>query len=319
MNENQIDIPPPISSDGLAVAKKEHLTVLLYVSVWICWLLSTYFHSALPFGLSLIFGAIVICLYGSYQHEAVHNHPTKNKTINFWMAWPPLHLWIPFESYLKSHLEHHRCEILSDPYDDPESYYWYQADWSKKPTWLKQIYRFNNTFAGRILIGPALSISRYLASETKVIMQGDMDKIRYWTIHLIGCAIILYWVIGIAQMPLWKYFLCYIYAGTSLSLIRSYMEHKPATSWSARTLIVEGSWFSQLLFFNNNFHVLHHEKPEIPWYELKSLYFQQKKRILRENQHYFYKSYWEIMKKHLFTPKDEPLYPYPHIEADKRL
>ena len=37
---------------------------------------------------------------------------------------PPLALWIPYESYRISHLMHHRDDRLTDPLDDPESYYW---------------------------------------------------------------------------------------------------------------------------------------------------------------------------------------------------
>lgn len=318
MNNHQIDTSKRTFS-AENVQSKEYLTVILYASIWICWLLITYFHAALPLWLLYLLGSVTICVFGSYQHEAVHNHPTKNKSLNYWLAWPPLHLWIPFESYLQSHLQHHRCELLADPYDDPESYYWHSADWQKKPLWTQSLYRINNTMLGRFIIGPWLVIGRYVISEGKDVLSGNVNAIRYWIIHIAGCAVIMYWVVAVAEMSFWTYLLCFVYGGTSLTLMRSFMEHRPATTWSPRTLIVEGSWFSQLLFLNNNFHVLHHEKPDVPWYEIKRIYFLQKQRILRENEHYFFASYWQMLKKFALRAKDDPRYPYPHINTDKQL
>ena len=42
------------------------------------------------------------------------------KLIGCW----PLSLWLPYSIYRSTHLAHHRDENLTDPLEDPESYYW---------------------------------------------------------------------------------------------------------------------------------------------------------------------------------------------------
>jgi hypothetical protein len=57
-------------------------------------------------------------------------HPTRVRWINTLIGCWPLALWLPFENYRHSHLTHHRDERLTDPLDDPESYYWWREDWA---------------------------------------------------------------------------------------------------------------------------------------------------------------------------------------------
>ena len=63
-------------------------------------------------------------------------------------------------------------------------------------------------------------------------------------------------------MPFWLYFWAFVYAGTSLALIRSYAEHRAEDEVERRTAIVEDSWLLGPLFLFNNLHVVHHMRAE---------------------------------------------------------
>lgn len=69
-----------------------------------------------------------------------------------------------------------------------------------------------------------------------------------------------------------------------------------------------------LLFLNNNFHIVHHMHPGVPWYRLPGLYFADADRYLRRNHGYRYRSYAQILRRHLLRAKDpvpHPLWPQP--------
>ena len=83
----------------------------------------------LPLWALTIVDAWTTAWHMSLQHEIIHGHPTRKRWINNLIGQWPLALWLPFENYRHSHLAHHNDERLTDPLDDPESYYWRQEDW----------------------------------------------------------------------------------------------------------------------------------------------------------------------------------------------
>ncbi len=70
------------------------------------------------------------------------------------------------------------------------------------------------------------------------------------------------------QVSIWSYFLLVIWPATSLVLMRSYHEHKPESNNIRSTVIVESNPVIGLLFLNNNLHVIHHEYPALPLYQI---------------------------------------------------
>ena len=71
----------------------------------------------------ILAGGFIVCVHGSLQHEFLHGHPTSSQTLNTLLIWFPMGLWMPFTIYRDSHIAHHRCERLTDPLQDPESFY----------------------------------------------------------------------------------------------------------------------------------------------------------------------------------------------------
>ncbi len=103
--------------------------------------------------------------------------------------------------------------------------------------------------------------------------------------------------------------LLFAWPGLSLTLLRSYAEHRPADDRERRSVIVGGNPLTSLLFLNNNLHALHHARPRLPWFELPAAFAANRRQILDRNGGYRFASYAEIARRHLFRPKDAPLHP----------
>ena len=182
------------------------LTVLIYSG----WLAVTYFHQMMPWWLASGLGAVLITWHSSLQHEMIHGHPTKWRWLNRALAFPPLSLWLPFELYRRSHLIHHRDERLTDPLDDPESYYWMPEHWQELGPLGRGLVRVQTTFLGRLLIGPAWNISRFLKQEVGKALASPGQNRMIWINHVIACALILVWVVAVCEMSAWFYILAMV-------------------------------------------------------------------------------------------------------------
>ena len=243
-------------------------TWALVVAVYGGWGLLTWSYSALPLWIILPAGAWLLAWHGSLQHEIVHGHPTRNALINEAIATPPLGLWMPFRAYRDSHLRHHETAELTCPHQDPESFYLTAEQWRRTRRPLRLLLIANNCLLGRLTLGPALAIGRYWHKELAAMLAGDFRRWRMVLAHGGAVGAVLVWVRMGAGMPLSVY-LAMAYGGLSLTLLRSFLEHRPAARHQERTAIVEAGLPWRLLFLNNNLHVLHHEYPGLPWYALR--------------------------------------------------
>ncbi len=66
---------------------------------------------------------VLLAMQSSLMHEAAHGHPTRKAWINELLVGLPIGLVYPFRRFKALHLRHHADERLTDPFDDPESYY----------------------------------------------------------------------------------------------------------------------------------------------------------------------------------------------------
>src|SRR5688572_24014575 len=106
-------------------------TGLVALGVYAGWLGLTWHYHSLPAWLILPLGAALMALHGSLQHEAIHGHPTPWRSLNAMIAGAPLALWLPYPLYRESHLAHHGCGRLTDPIEDPESFYLAPERWRR--------------------------------------------------------------------------------------------------------------------------------------------------------------------------------------------
>jgi fatty acid desaturase len=301
----------PAGAGGVRLpAAVEWPTLLLFLAVYALFALVTWLHAALPLWALIVAGGLITALHGSLQHETIHGHPTPWAWLNRVLIFPSLWLWVPYEIYRDSHLAHHRDERLTDPVDDPESFYLDPAVWEQASRPARIFYTAHNTLLGRLLIGPWLCVYRLVAGELPRLLGGERQSLRAWALHTVSVTVVLGWVVGVCGMPLWLYGLAFVYPGISLTLLRSFAEHRAHPKVGRRTAIVEAGPLFSLLFLNNNLHVVHHGEPGLAWYWLPARYRAQRRRYLRANGGYvFAGGYMEIAWRYLLRAKEPPAHP----------
>ncbi len=281
-------------------------TLLLIAACHGVWALGTTVFAEMWLPPGFVVTILAITLHSSIQHEVLHGHPTSSRRFNEALVFLPLGLAFPYGRFRDLHIAHHRDENLTDPYDDPESNYLDPNVWARLSTPLRLMLRANNTLLGRMLIGPAVSVFAVVRSDLRALRGGDRAIRRDWLLHLAGLALVVLWVIR-SPMPVWLYLVA-AYLGMSMLKIRTFLEHRAHEMSAGRTVIVEGRGLLPFLFLYNNFHVVHHMKPGIPWYRLPALYAEKKDEFLRRNEGYLFASYGEVFRRFFLRPKD----PVPH-------
>lgn len=287
-------------------------TAWLIVSSYSIWLLLLFFDGALTPIFWIGVAAVNITLFMSITHEVVHKHPTNNVHINRLLVLLPIGWSIPFERFRDTHLAHHYTGELTDPFDDPESWYLSHDNWLRRRSFFKALLRFNNTLFGRMLIGPLIGLGRFYACEFMSILNDTTNRfylLKIWGQHLVLCAFMIFAISYYSAAPLWQWFLS-IYLGHSLLYIRTFLEHQAAPDHSERTVIIEQACPLSFLFLFNNYHFIHHTKPRLAWYRLPAEYRKNREDYIAQNGAYVYASYAEVFRKFFLRSKEPVFHPY---------
>lgn len=293
-------------------------TILLLVVTYALWATATTLIWTFSPTLSILMAAVAIAQFSSLQHEVLHGHPFRSQLLSEAMVFPGLTLFVPYLRFKDLHLQHHHDPNLTDPYDDPESNFLDPAVWGRMSTMARQFLRFNNTLAGRMLVGPALSMWALVRDDGKAMLRGDRRVAFAWMLHAGGVGLVLGWLAAVGTMPLWAYAMS-AYLGWSALKIRTYLEHRAHDVARARSVVIESRGPLSLLFLNNNFHAVHHSQPSLAWYRLPQAYFANRDHYLRRNDGYVFRSYAEIFRQFLFRTKDpvpHPIWPVGKLGAD---
>ena len=248
-----------------------------------------------------------IAMHSSLQHEVLHGHPTRSTKLNEAMTFFPMNFFYPFRRYKLLHLRHHADHRLTDPYEDPESYYRSRADWDGSPRWLKRLLSLNNTLAGRLAFGPGIALAAFVSFELNSTAQTRNRVLRDWALHLAGAVPTLLVVAVAFRMPLGVYVVA-MYLAASLISIRSFCEHQWSETFTGRSIIVE-SRYLKFLFLNNNLHLVHHTHPAAAWYELPGLYHARRSEWSQMNGGYVFRGYIEIFKRYGLRAKEPVAHP----------
>lgn len=286
-------------------------TLLLILACYALWLVAGAAYDAAPF-LAVPALALAIVLHSSLQHEAIHRHPTGNEAVNEALVFLPLGLLLPFRRYRASHLRHHADSRLTDPYDDPESYYLAHADWQCLPRWRRLVLAANNRLVGRMVIGPVNRSICFLLAEAKTALHSGSDADTRacrdaWARHGIGLVMVAGTVHFVFTMPILAY-LAAVYLAMSILAVRSFCEHQWADNADERTVIVERSLLGWL-FLNNNFHLIHHKRPGLPWYRLRAAYFARRGEWQALNGGYVFRGYGAVMREFGLRAKEPVAHP----------
>jgi fatty acid desaturase len=287
----------------------EWSTLALIIACYAIWLTAGATYAVAPF-VSVPLLVVTILLHSSLQHETIHRHPTAHMGWNEALVWLPLGVVVPYRRFREQHLQHHDDSRLTDPYDDPESFYLARSDWERLPRALKWLLAWNNTLAVRMIAGPAISTVFFLRSEAGLLVRADKaghEARVAWAHHLLGLVILVAVVKFVFAMPFAVYLLS-AYLARSVLAVRSFCEHQWAEQPEARTVIVERSLLGWL-FLNNNLHVVHHAHPGLPWHALPAAYRARREEWLAINQGYVFRGYGPVLRKFALRAKEPVAHP----------
>jgi fatty acid desaturase len=300
--------------NGMHAVKQAFLRIdgptwLVSLVLYGAWLLLVWFNALLPWWVIMPVGAYLVAWHFSLQHEAIHSFRGVPAWLRFAVVFPPLGLWFPYPLYRKSHTTHHRDVNLTVPGVDTESYYVLQADWNRMGWFKRRVLVFNQTMAGRLLIGPVLRLWTLLVRESSRVRRGDYSHLPHWGVHVVAVALLFWFISGVCGFPWWQYCLLVAYPGLSLGLLRAFTEHRAAPDSQERTAAVESNALFGLMYLHNNLHVAHHLKPAMPWYEIPRFYRENRDTLLAANGNFVYPGYAMLAQRYFLTPVFSPVHP----------
>lgn len=289
--------------------RHEGPTLLVAAAIYAGWLLLLASHQHLPWWITAPLAGYVVQWHSSLQHEAIHGMRGMPKWLRRALVWPPIGVLCPFELYRRSHSQHHRNRHVTCPGEDPESYYIKERDWKEHGGLRRLLLTVNQTFLGRLLIGPFLQAQRLFIEEVGKIIVGDTANAGIWLRHCIGLVPMLLLVTRVFEMSVLSYVVEFVYSGCVFGMMRSFTEHRWGERPSERTAVVESNWVFGLLFLWNNLHAVHHLYPTLSWWKLPRVWRRHRERIQARNGGFVFRGYGEIAWRWLVTPNFLPIHP----------
>jgi len=286
-------------------------------SEWPTWLLIAVIYGgwfgvalhARQLGLPIALGvlAVLSAWYMSLQHELLHGHPTRSSSINALFGIAPLAVWFPYGVYRDSHLRHHDDPLLTHPGFDPESFFVAPHAWRQNGRVMRALLTARNTFVGRIVIGPAFSIAALVSDAIDNIARGNLSDVPVWIIHGVTLAALVYWLDTRCGITPWLFIGVVGYGALALGSVRSFHEHRAADAYEHRSVINEAALPWRLLFLNNNYHVVHHDLPYVPWFALRRVYETSRQQYIERSGGFLVKGYSEWLRLYAFAPVASPV------------
>lgn len=175
------DRPHPVVNEPDTVSwfeRHDGPTFLVAGGVYGSWLLLLLLHRQVPWYVMAPVAGYVIQWHFSLQHEAIHGMRGVPKWLRRALVWPPIGIWFPFELYRRLHSQHHRNGYLTYPGEDTESYYHDAEDWEDFGDLSRWLLTINQTFLGRICIGPILCTPRLFIKEMARLVAGETSTLR---------------------------------------------------------------------------------------------------------------------------------------------
>jgi len=289
--------------------RREWPTWAALTGCYVIWLTVLVWHQSMGW-VWIVPATLMVTLHSSLQHEILHGHPSGTAALNEALVFPAIGLLVPYRRFRDLHLRHHDNNRLTDPYDDPESWYLAEADWTHLSRPMRILLEFNATMAGRLVVGPALALIAMIGTDLRLARAGDRTIRDAWIRHWLGLVPVLAILIWSGVNPL-VYAICAAYPGMSLLMVRTFIEHRAAEPVPERTAVVEAGPVMSLLFLNNNLHAVHHRYPCLSWHRLPERWRREHDALLNENAHYYFPGgYIEVMRNWLFTRREPLVHPF---------
>ena len=243
-------------------------TVALLVGFFAAWLALVLGHRAIPWPLQFVAFVLLGRLWMSLGHELLHGHPTGWNWVNTAIGFLPLAFWLPFNRYKALHIKHHLSD-LTDPEDDPESFYVAPPRWQQAGPWRRRFFLFLRTVPGRLTVGVPRGILRFWRREIRLLSGGGIAL--PWALHIAASVALGWWLFGVVGVNPWVYVLGFSLGGSACTQLRSFVEHA-AVAEGTRCAVVKASPPMALLYLNNNLHHTHHAVSDLEWYKIPAMH-----------------------------------------------
>ncbi|MFN7317789.1 MAG: beta-carotene hydroxylase, partial [Microcystis sp.] len=202
----------------------------------------------------ICFSANVLALHlsGTVIHDASHNSAHSNRLFNAILGHgSALMLGFAFPVFTRVHLQHHAH--VNDPENDPDHFVS-----TGGPLWM---------IAARFFYHEIFFFKRQLWRKYE-LLEWFLSRLFVATIVIVACQ---FGFIGYV-MNFW--FVPALVVGIALGLFFDYLPHRPfqeRNRW--KNARVYPSPLLNLLILGQNYHLVHHLWPSIPWYKYQPAYY----------------------------------------------
>ncbi|BBZ36416.1 fatty acid desaturase [Mycolicibacterium confluentis] len=236
-------------------------TVAILVGGWIAFVTSTigYVQGWMPAGVTIAVNAVVTFLMFTVGHEAIHYAVSTTRWVNglvgrlAWLLVVPI---ISFPTYAFVHIEHHRHS--NDDENDPDAWASHSRWWQMPLRW-----PFPEVLYGRFIL-------RTLRSRPKAEVVETLGLLTLSTIGLIA---------AVATGNLWTLAVVFLIPQRiGLVVLVWWFDWLPhhgladtqrSNRYGATRLRVGMEWLYTPLMLSQNYHLVHHLHPSVPFYRYR--------------------------------------------------
>lgn len=227
-------------------------TLLLFLAVVSLFTASSIAYSFKFLPIEVLATTNFLCLYAMYtvNHEAVHRMAHPNRTINNWMGRIAAVLeGTTFPMFRILHSQHHA--FTNAPERDPDYVIGRQPRWLL-PVWTLVRLTHDNSFM----------INHCLWSNKHSYLIEHLVTVGLQVSVILGAVLM-----GHLQDILFLWLIPFVLAGAAIELTVAWAVHFPHKSQHPleNTRLFKGRLW-QILMLNQNYHLVHHLFPSIPWF-----------------------------------------------------
>lgn len=210
-----------------------------------------YFSWSFPHWICFGLNTVALHLVGTVIHDASHNSAHSNRIVNAILGHgSALMLGFTFPVFTRVHLQHHAN--VNDPENDPD--------------------HFVSTCGPLWLIAPRFFYHEIYFFQRRLWKKYELLE---WFLSRLTVAALIY---SACQFGFLDYFANYWFSpalvvGVALGLFFDYLPHRPfedKNRW--KNARVYPGRVLNLLIMGQNYHLIHHLWPSIPWYKYKPAY-----------------------------------------------
>lgn len=154
---------------------------------------------------------------------------------------------------------------------------------------------------------PALAIGSLAVTETRRLRGQPFAVLRDWAPHLSGVAVLAAWL-EMTGFGAVRYVALIVYPALSLTLLRSFAEHRADIPGPSRAATVERGGLLGLLYLNNHLHTAHHDRPDLAWYRLPAHQRRHNARLVAQAGG-VHRSYGAIVRRYAWRRHDVLVHP----------